>query len=85
MPISMFRRALSRIHEIGVRRICITGGEPTEHPSFLELVRSAHQFGLSPSLVTSAPSTDALRLVAGVGKLLAHLTLSVDSLGEVGS
>ncbi|WP_031070132.1 radical SAM protein [Streptomyces sp. NRRL S-118] len=51
-----YTRTLSRLREAGVEGVCLTGGEPTHHPQLRQLVRLAHQFGMSVSMVTSARS-----------------------------
>jgi molybdenum cofactor biosynthesis enzyme MoaA len=79
MSIAVYLRTLSRLRELGIKTICLTGGEPTEHSSFLKFVKIAHQFGLTPSLVTAAPNVDSIEKISKISHLLAHLTLSIDS------
>ena len=44
MNIEDFRVILDKLKVIGVTQITITGGEPTEHPQFLEFVKEAGEF-----------------------------------------
>jgi MoaA/NifB/PqqE/SkfB family radical SAM enzyme len=41
MSLSEFRTVLSKLKVMGLHQITITGGEPTEHPKFLEFVAEA--------------------------------------------
>ncbi|AZK95062.1 MULTISPECIES: radical SAM protein [Streptomyces] len=78
-----YTRTLSRLKETGVDGVCLTGGEPTHHPQLRQLVRLAHQFGMSVSMVTSARTmTDVIRL-SHVADLLANVTVSADSRGAM--
>ncbi|MFE5034938.1 radical SAM protein [Streptomyces sp. NPDC056683] len=79
LSLDAYSRALSRLREFGVDELCLSGGEPTDHPEFRQLVRVALQFGFRPSVVTAArtgPRLDALAEVAG---MLSHVTVSADS------
>jgi radical SAM family protein len=79
LSLDTYARALSRLRELGIEELCLSGGEPTDHPDFAELVRVALQFGFRASVVTAArpgPRLDALARVAG---MLSHATVSADS------
>jgi hypothetical protein len=79
LSLDTYARALSRLREVGVEELCLSGGEPTDHPEFGQLVRVAVQFGFRASVVTAArtgPRLDALAEVAG---MLSHITVSADS------
>ncbi|GGU81822.1 hypothetical protein GCM10010260_12910 [Streptomyces filipinensis] len=79
LSLDTYSRALSRLREIGIDELCLSGGEPTDHPDFGRLVRVALQFGFRASVVTAArtgPRLDALAEVAG---MLSHVTVSADS------
>jgi MoaA/NifB/PqqE/SkfB family radical SAM enzyme len=41
MPIEDFKTILGKLKTIGITQVTITGGEPTEHPQFLEFVSLA--------------------------------------------
>lgn len=83
LDIPTYTRALSRLKETGVEAICLTGGEPAHHPELRQLVRLAHQFGIPVSIVTSARDPDDVGRLAGVGRLLANVTVSADSIGAM--
>ena len=38
MSVSEFKNILAKLKVIGIHQVSITGGEPTEHPAFLEIV-----------------------------------------------
>lgn len=76
-------RALSRLKEMGVEGVCLTGGEPTHHPELRQLVRLALQFGMSVSMVTSARTAAESVALSQVAHLLANVTVSADSQGAM--
>ncbi|TQK44418.1 MoaA/NifB/PqqE/SkfB family radical SAM enzyme [Streptomyces sp. SLBN-118] len=78
-----YTRTLSRLKETGVEGLCLTGGEPTHHPQLRQLVRLAHQFGMSVSMVTSARTVAEVIALSRVARLLANLTVSADSQGAM--
>ncbi|ELB1989225.1 TPA: radical SAM protein [Vibrio parahaemolyticus] len=78
MP-NTFSIALSRLHEIGVRNICLTGGEPTEHPMLEDLVKLAIGFGFSVSMISSTRSVCGINCLKSIQKYLTHLNFSADS------
>ncbi|MEU5370415.1 radical SAM protein [Streptomyces sp. NPDC005951] len=81
LDLPTYARALSRCKELGATSVCLTGGEPTDHPDFTELVRVAVQFGYACSVVTAAREGRRLDALASVAGLLSHVTVSADSLG----
>ncbi|GAA0599133.1 radical SAM protein [Streptomyces crystallinus] len=83
LEIPTYTRTLSRLKEIGVEGVCLTGGEPTHHPQLRDLIRLAHQFGLAVSVVTSARAEADVAGLARIGHLLANLTVSADSAGAM--
>ncbi|RSN18761.1 radical SAM protein [Streptomyces sp. WAC 01325] len=83
LDIPTYTRALSRLKEIGVEAICLTGGEPAHHPELRQLLRLAHQFGIHPSIVTSARAPEDVDRLAGIARLLANITVSADSIGAM--
>jgi MoaA/NifB/PqqE/SkfB family radical SAM enzyme len=83
LDIPTYTRTLSRLKEIGVTGICLTGGEPTHHPELRQLVRLAHQFGMLVSIVTSARAETEVRRLEEVALLLENVTISADSLGAM--
>lgn len=78
-----YARLLSRLKEAGVEGVCLTGGEPTHHPQLRQLIRLAHQFGMSVSMVTSARTVAEVVALSEVAHLLANVTVSADSQGAM--
>ena len=74
-----FSRTASRLRELGVVRICLTGGEPAHHKDIGSLIRIGRQFGLSVSIVTAAREQEDVARLDAAGRLLAHATVSADS------
>lgn len=72
-------RILSRLREFGLRSVCFTGGEPSDHPDFVEFCRIALQFGMHPSVVTAARSKSQVDRLRAAAKFLIHVTVSADS------
>ena len=78
-----YARTLSRLKEVGVEGVCLSGGEPTHHPRLRQLVRLAHQFGMSVSMVTSARTVAEVTTLSQIAHLLANVTVSADSQGAM--
>ncbi|MHC6627477.1 radical SAM protein [Streptomyces globosus] len=83
LTVETYARALSRLRETGVESVCLTGGEPTHHPELRKLVRLAHQFGMSVSMVTSARTEAEVTALTEVEHLLTNVTVSADSEGAM--
>ncbi|MCY9786970.1 radical SAM protein [Nocardiopsis sp. EMB25] len=83
LDVATYTRSLSRLREIGVESICLTGGEPTHHPELRQLIRLAHQFGLPVSVVTSARTEAEVTALAEVVHLVENVTVSADSRGAM--
>ncbi|MFE0424316.1 radical SAM protein [Streptomyces sp. NPDC058953] len=83
LDIATYARTLSRLKEAGVEGVCLSGGEPVHHPQLRQLVRLAHQFGLSVSMVTSARTVSEVITLSQVAHLLANVTVSADSRGAM--
>ncbi|MFI9208626.1 radical SAM protein [Streptomyces sp. NPDC053253] len=79
LSLEQYARALSRLRELGIDELCLSGGEPTDHPEFRQLVRVAVQFGFRCAVVTAAREGRRLTALAGVAGLLSHVTVSADS------
>src|SRR5690606_34208863 len=56
---------------------------PTHHPRLRQLVRLAHQFGMSVSMVTSARTVTEVTTLSQTAHLLANVTVSADSQGAM--
>ncbi|MFJ2303292.1 radical SAM protein [Streptomyces sp. NPDC087787] len=78
-----YARTLSRLKEAGVEGVCLSGGEPTHHPRLRQLLRLAHQFGMSVSMVTSARTVAEVTALSQTAHLLANVTVSADSQGAM--
>ncbi|MEV0443323.1 radical SAM protein [Streptomyces spectabilis] len=79
LDLATYARALSRLKELGIHEVCLSGGEPTDHAGFRDLVRISLQFGLPVSTVTAArEGVRAERLTSAAG-MLSWITLSADS------
>jgi MoaA/NifB/PqqE/SkfB family radical SAM enzyme len=72
-------RILSRLVEIGVTKVCFTGGEPADHPDFVLFCKLAIQFGVLPSVVSSARSETQVGRIADAQRFLSSVTISADS------
>lgn len=79
LTLESYARALSRLRELGVDEVCLSGGEPTDHPHFGQLVQVALQFGFRCSVVTAARAGRRLDTLAPVAGMLSHVTVSADS------
>ncbi|WP_031510938.1 radical SAM protein [Streptomyces megasporus] len=78
-----YTRTLSRLKEVGVEGVCLSGGEPTHHPQLRQLARLARQFGMAVSMVTSARTAAEIVTLSQVAHLLANVTVSADSQGAM--
>lgn len=72
-------RVLSRIKELGVETVCFTGGEPTDHPDFIDFCKISLQFGVYPSVITSARTSEQIKQLKSASRFLSHITISADS------
>lgn len=79
LGLDTFARALSRLKELGVTEVCLSGGEPTDHQNFLQLVRVSLQFGLPASTVTAARADVRAERLESAAGMLSWITLSADS------
>jgi MoaA/NifB/PqqE/SkfB family radical SAM enzyme len=71
-----FTRTLSVLHQIGISQICLTGGEPTHHNRFPELIKVSSQFGILCSVVSAERRIHSF---IGLDKLIPQITLSADT------
>lgn len=53
ISLSLVQKVISISKDLGVKEVCITGGEPTIHPDFIEITRMIKNSGLNPSVVTN--------------------------------
>ncbi len=71
----------SRLREVGVQNICLSGGEPTDHPYFERMVSLLVRYGFSVSIITASRPEYPLDRLSAVLPLLSHITFSADSTG----
>jgi organic radical activating enzyme len=83
LSVRTLARILSRVRELGIRDICFTGGEPTDHPDFETFCKIAIQFGLSVSVVTAARTQLQVQALRATCRFLSHITFSADSYAVV--
>jgi len=66
---------------LGVRKVRITGGEPTVHPRLVEIIRGVAGLGVADvALTTNGALMDSKRLAAWLDAGLSRITVSIDSL-----
>jgi MoaA/NifB/PqqE/SkfB family radical SAM enzyme len=53
MSMEVFRKTLDLLRRIGIDDIRLTGGEPTVHPEFFEVVRQAQSTGLRVGIISN--------------------------------
>lgn len=80
VSVDQFTRTVSRLVQNGFREVCLTGGEPTHHPRFAQLVRACRQFGAHVSVISACGNDPgAFWRLSAVAHLCAHITISADS------
>jgi radical S-adenosyl methionine domain-containing protein 2 len=60
LPVGQARLLLEQLALEGTEKVTFVGGEPTLHPEVGQLVRHAHEIGLTTCLVTNGARLDAL-------------------------
>ena len=75
------QRIIARIHELGVRRIVFTGGDPLQHPDALELIRYAKMIGLETALSTTGDRITP-EILEGLSPYLDLISLPLDGSTE---
>jgi radical SAM protein with 4Fe4S-binding SPASM domain len=79
MPLAgVLGQVIPRLAACRVRRVTLTGGEPTIHPDFLDIVRAFREAGMAVGVCTNGTTLDeqniaALAAVGGV-----HVNVSLD-------
>lgn len=73
---------IPRLRECRVRRVTLTGGEPTIHPDFLAVVRAFREAGIDVGICTNATTLDetAIQTLAEIGGV--HCNVSLDGFSE---
>jgi radical SAM protein with 4Fe4S-binding SPASM domain len=69
---------IPRLAECRVERVTLTGGEPTLHPQFLDVVQAFRGAGMQVGICTNATSltADQIAELAGIGGV--HVNVSLD-------
>ena len=79
MPlVEVLDKVIPRLAQCRVTRVTLTGGEPTLHPDFMEIVRAFHDAGMQVGICTNATTLDDDRIaeLAEVGGV--HCNVSLD-------
>lgn len=53
LPLDLFKQILRQAHQCGIRHISLTGGEPTLHPAWSDLLFALAERGLKFSILTN--------------------------------
>jgi MoaA/NifB/PqqE/SkfB family radical SAM enzyme len=75
------QRIISRIKELGVRRIVFTGGDPLQRPDALDLIRYAKEIGLETALSTTGDLITP-EILKGLSPYLDLISLPLDGSTE---
>jgi MoaA/NifB/PqqE/SkfB family radical SAM enzyme len=75
------QRIITRIKELGIRRIVFTGGDPLQHPAALDLIRFAKQTGLETALSTTGDLVTP-EILEGLSPFLDLISLPLDGSSE---
>lgn len=79
LTLEVLERTLSRLREVGLERLCFTGGEPLDHPELDKLIRKTIQFGVSVSIITGRAATLANQALPDWLQRVESIGLSFDS------
>lgn len=78
MPLAeVVEKVIPRLAECRVRRVTLTGGEPTIHPDFLDIVRAFRAAGMDVGICTNATTLDNAR-IGELAALGVHCNVSLD-------
>lgn len=78
MPlVDVVEKVIPRLAEARVRRVTLTGGEPTIHPAFLEIVAAFRTAGMDVGICTNATMLDD-KTISALVELGAHCNVSLD-------
>lgn len=78
MPLAeVAEKMIPRLAAARVRRVTLTGGEPTLHPEFLDIVRAFHASGMDVGVCTNATALDDVQ-IAVLAELGVHCNVSLD-------
>jgi radical SAM protein with 4Fe4S-binding SPASM domain len=78
MPLAeVVEKVIPRLADSRVRRVTLTGGEPTIHPDFLPIVRAFRAAGMDVGICTNATTLDDMR-IGELAELGVHCNVSLD-------
>jgi len=78
MPLAeVVEKVIPRLAAANVRRVTLTGGEPTIHPDFLAIVRAFRAAGMDVGICTNATTLDGGQ-IAALAELGVHCNVSLD-------
>jgi MoaA/NifB/PqqE/SkfB family radical SAM enzyme len=75
------QRIITRIKELGVRRIVFTGGDPLQHPEAVRLIKYAKETGLETALSTTGDFV-TIETLQGLAPFLDLISLPLDGSSE---
>lgn len=84
-PLERIKKIIDTLSETGVFEVAIGGGEPTEHPNFVEIIQYCHEKGIIPNFTTFSTKwlTDD-EMVSAVRKYCRGVGVSVHSAKNMG-
>lgn len=78
MPLTeVMEKVIPRLAGSQVRRVTLTGGEPTIHPDFLDIVRAFRTAGMDVGICTNATTLTTVQIAALV-EMGVHCNVSLD-------
>ncbi|MFZ5987978.1 MAG: radical SAM protein [Bacillota bacterium] len=79
MDLDTYSLILSRLVNINIDSICLTGGEPLDHPYLNKLLKTSNIYGISCSIITTAYGEYRLSKLEAIAQYLSHINISVNS------
>jgi SynChlorMet cassette radical SAM/SPASM protein ScmF len=79
IPLEFVNKAIQEALPLGLNSVKLTGGEPTLHPQFREMLTSINEVGIRVTMETNATLIDAdlANFLAGIGNL-SFVSVSLD-------
>lgn len=79
IPIAVIRTLIAQARPFGITEVGLTGGEPTQHPQFKEIVNTFSRAGYAITLFTNgADFGRAYKIISGARNNLREVRLSLD-------
>jgi MoaA/NifB/PqqE/SkfB family radical SAM enzyme len=76
MPMSLVEHLAQSFAMLGVRRVLLTGGEPTQHPQWIDIVQFLHTRGIQVALFTHG--VGLTKHLAAFAPHISEATISLD-------